>query len=785
MKKLFRCRLSLAVATLLPAFVHAADAVSNATDDQRTTTTLGPVQVKASTPLLGSGLDANKVPNANYVLSRRDLSRTGETSVTGTLENWAGSVNLNSTIGNPNQPDLQFRGFTASPLQGLPQGLAVYQNGMRINESFGDTVNWDLIPMIALDMLNLTSSNPVFGFNALGGAVALEMKTGRTAEGTGAEFSTGSFGRRNVAVENGWRSDNWSSYIALSNMHDDGWRERQPSHGNQLYADLGYDDDINSLHLTINAGRNYLVGTGPTPEALLHLQPRSAPGLNYPAYNRNHMQMFGLQGSRVLSTQWQLQGNLHAREFRQKLLNGNVTDAAACSDAPEWFCSQGNDEQEYHLIDQHGAHVPVSAGGDHPASLDWADTRTRSRGAALMLTRNGPLFGRDNHLLLGASIDRGDTRFGSGAEIGYFDDARNTHGSGLQIDSLGAIRQVGLHTRNLYRSLYTSNTLDLAPTVSLTVGGRYNHADVRLRDQRGDALNGDHRFSRFNPGAGITWRFNPRTTAYLNYAETNRVPTAAELSCADPETPCTLASFFMADPPLEQVVSRTWEAGLRGDTGWAGGHLEWSGSVFRADNRNDILEIASGIPGRGYFQNAGDTRREGIELNSNYRNGRWQLFANYSLVDATYRGPLLLNSPFNPFADDEGQIQVASGDHIPGVPRQRLKLGADVALSQVWSAGISVQAISNQVMFQDQANQTARVPGYSVVGLHSHYRINPRLQLFASISNLFDRRYALYGTWTDASGVPFPQLPDGEIGATRAFGAAPPRTLLAGLKLKL
>ncbi len=779
MKKLLHRRLSLAITALLPSLACAAPPTES------TATELGPVQVRASTPLLGSGLDADKVPNANYVLSRRELARTGETSAVGTLDNWAGSVNLNSTIGNPNQPDLQFRGFTASPLQGLPQGLAVYQNGMRINESFGDTVNWDLIPMIALDMLNLTSSNPVFGFNALGGAVALEMKNGRTAEGTGVEFSFGSFGRRNTAIEHGWRGDAWNSYVAVSNMHDDGWRERQPSHGNQFYADVGYDDDRNSLHLTVNAGRNYLVGTGPTPEALLRLHPRTAPGLNYPAYNRNRMEMFGVQGSHIFSERWQLQGNLHARNFRQDLLNGNVTDAEPCSADPGVFCSQGNDGEEFALIDQHGAYVPVSAGGDYPAELDWANTRTRSRGASLMLTRNGPLFGRDNHLVIGASIDRGDTRFGSGAEIGYFDDARNTHGSGLRVDSLGAIRQVGLHTRNLYRGIYASNTLDLAPSVALTVSGRYNHADVRLRDQRGDALNGDHRFSRFNPGAGLTWRFTPRATAYVNYAESNRVPTAAELSCADPETPCTLASFFMADPPLQQVVSRTWEAGLRGDSHWAGGRVEWSGSVFRADNRNDILEIASGIPGRGYFQNAGDTRRQGIELNSSYRSGQWQVYANYSLVDATYRSPLLLNSPFNPHADADGQIQVQSGDAIPGIPRHRLKLGADLALSTAWSAGLTVQAMSNQVMFQDQANQTARVGGYGVVGLHTRYTLNPRVQLFANVSNLFDRRYALYGTWTDASGVPFPQLPDGEIGATRAYGAAPPRSFTAGIKLAL
>ncbi|WP_204270849.1 hypothetical protein, partial [Escherichia coli] len=81
-----------------------------------------------------------------------------------------------------------------------------------INEAFGDTVNWDLIPMVAMDSMNLTSSNPVFGFNALGGAVALEMKNGRTWQGAAAEASTGSFGRLNASAEIGKRWDDWSIY---------------------------------------------------------------------------------------------------------------------------------------------------------------------------------------------------------------------------------------------------------------------------------------------------------------------------------------------------------------------------------------------------------------------------------------------------------------------------------------------------------------------------------------------------------------------------------------------
>ncbi len=783
--------LSIVVASLIPATALAQRSVGkeqaagkNAKSND--SALQEDIVVSASTPLLGTGLNADKVPNATHVFGRHDLARTGEASLTGTLDNLASSVNLNSTIGNPNQPDLQFRGFTASPLQGLPQGLAVYQNGMRINESFGDTVNWDMIPMAAVDSMNLTSSNPVFGFNALGGAVALQMKNGRTWQGNVAEVSTGSFGRFNATGEVGRRWDDWNAYLAASRFSDSGWRERMPSRGVQVYSDFGYDNGASKLHLTFNAADNYLVGTGPTPEALLERYPRTAPGLNYPASNKNRMYMAGLQGEHDLADQLRLQANLYVRWFRQRLINGNVTDASPCEDDPTIFCSSGTDNDEFPLYDPSGRRVPVTAGGDYPAELDWAHTGTLSRGGSLMLTRNAQLFGHDNHLVIGASHDRGTSTFDAGAEIGTFDLDRVTHGSGLQVDSEGAIRQTRLRTWTQYTGIYLSNTFDIDDHLSLTINGRYNIAGIRLRDRLGGALNGDHRFSRFNPGVGATWRFAAHATAYVNYAETNRVPTAAELSCADPEIPCTMASFFMADPPLYQVVSRTWEGGLRGTASLgAKNSLKWSASLFRTVNINDIIEIASSIPGRGYFQNAARTRRQGIEIGTNYRSERLQLFGNYSLIDATYRSALTLSSPFNPGANDDGEIFVTSGDRIPGIPRHRVKLGADYLVMPGLTAGFSAQAASNQVLFQDQSNQTPRLPGYVVVGVHGSYELLSGLSLFGSVSNLFDRRYSVYGTWTDASGVPFPQLPGGEIGVTRSFGAAPPRAIVVGIKARI
>ena len=130
-----------------------------------------------------------------------------------------------------------------------------------------------------------------------------------------------------------------------------------------------------------------------------------------------------------------------------------------------------------------------------------------------------------------------------------------------------------------------------------------------------DGFNGDHRYSRFNPVIGATLKITPNVTAYGGYAEANRAPTPLELGCADPMRPCLLDNALVGDPPLKQVVSHTYEAGLRGSFGSGSkqGQLNWNLGLFRARNADDIINVASPLPGHQYFQNGGDTLRRGIE----------------------------------------------------------------------------------------------------------------------------------------------------------------------------
>jgi hypothetical protein len=205
----------VALALLASATARAQNPPVPPSDAGTGSFTTGTVEIVSSSPLLGSGIDADKVPNSTRALKSKDLARGGHADLTSTLDEQVGSVNLTTTLGNPNQPDLQFRGFTASPVQGVPQGIAVYQNGVRVNEAFGDTVNWDLIPDFAIDSMNLTSTNPVFGLNALGGAAALDMKTGFTFQKLEFEALDGSFGRRQETAQYGRAWGNWAAYLGV------------------------------------------------------------------------------------------------------------------------------------------------------------------------------------------------------------------------------------------------------------------------------------------------------------------------------------------------------------------------------------------------------------------------------------------------------------------------------------------------------------------------------------------------------------------------------------------
>jgi iron complex outermembrane receptor protein len=277
----------------------------------------------------------------------------------------------------------------------------------------------------------------------------------------------------------------------------------------------------------------------------------------------------------------------------------------------------------------------------------------------------------------------------------------------------------------------------------------------------GAALNGNNRFTHVNPALGATYKLLPTLTAYAGYSTNNRAPTASEIECSDPAQPCLLPSSLAGDPPnLRQVIAHTVEFGLRGRSQMpaAQGRFSWNASVFRTNSSDDIYAIATSVS-TGFFQNIGSTRRQGFEAGLSYQARDWSVYAQYSYVDATFRSPLVLNSPSNPFQDAGGDIQVVPGDRLPLIPLSRVKLGADYSLSPRWSVGGSLVLATDSFYRGDESNQNPQLPGYHVVSLRSSYRLNQCFEIFANVQNLFDERYSTLGLFGDPTGVGAPGVP--------------------------
>ncbi len=453
----------------------------------------------------------------------------------------------------------------------------------------------------------------------------------------------------------------------------------------------------------------------------------------------------------------------------------SAASGSSMSTAMSDFLCFGDDTTR--LFGQNGP-VPLSVlGGSLAGSIDRTNTVAQTIGGTFQAANSDKVFGRDNQFVVGASLDHGNVRFNASSELG-------TIGSDLFITGTGVIiadpvAPVDLKTRNTYYGFYATDTIDLTSRLAVTAGGRFNLAQIRLEDQLGTDLNGSHQFSRFNPVVGATYKLTPNATVYAGYSEANRAPTPVELACSDPARPCLLDNFLVADPALKQVVSRTYEAGIRGQ--FAPGKTDrfsWSFGVFTTDSSDDIIRVASAIAGRGFFQNAGTTRRQGIEASANYRTERWTVFATYSLVDATFRDALTLLSPFNPLAD-AGLITVVPGNRMPGVPRHRFKAGVDYTVQDGWTVGADLVAVSGQFLAGDESNLNPMLPGHWVANLHSTYRVSKEVELFGQVRNVFDKRYYTAGTFFETDAIPFLGLSD-----PRTVSPGAPRAFYAGLRGK-
>ncbi|ANE54967.1 MULTISPECIES: TonB-dependent receptor [Methylomonas] len=737
---------------------------------------LDAVEVVAVTPLQFGGIDVNKIPAHVQTVSADQLQEAQALSLAEYMNRYLGSVNINDAQNNPLQPDVQYRGFSASPLMGLPQGLAVYVNGIRFNEPFGDMVNWDLIPNGAIENMALQpASNPAFGLNALGGSISVNTKTGFSAPGHSFEAQGGSWDRHSEEISSGWNNGTWGYFLDFKYFNEKGWRAHSPSEAKQGFGTLSWRGVKSSLDLSIAGTENTLRGNGALPQQMLAYGRDQV--FTHPDITRNRMLLVSLDGDTWLNDHNQLSGTMYYRRNKIGTYNG---DGSEFDDCGGFMCEEDGVTQ---LEDLNENPIPASdalEGG----TINTSSTLQQSFGFALQDAFDHKIFGRNNHLVGGASFDYGNARYHADTQLGSLTADRGVAGGGVLIEDA----HVRLTTETDHYGVFLTDTYSLTDKLDVTVSGRYNQSHIKLRDHVGEDLNGSHSFDRFNPAAGFTYAVMPELTLFGNYSESSRVPTPMELSCANPNDPCRLPNAFVSDPPLKQVVANTFETGLRGRLkNLLPGYLDWNLALFRTINNDDIIFKSTGGVGSnlGYFDNVGSTLRQGVELglNGNFYE-RWRWSTHYTYIDASFETGFLSSSPNNPMADGNGDIVVQPGDKLPGIPAHQFKFSTDFDIVSAWTLGMDMNYNSSQYLRGDEANLTAKLPAFVVFNLRSEYRFNPNVTLFGRVTNLFDRDYANFGTWgntgdvLDGLGLPGDQQ-------SRFVGVGAPRAAWIGIRLTL
>ncbi len=705
------------------------------------------IDVIAVTPVDGIGLDRDKFPTNAQRIVRADGAEVSDSL----LRSGAGTE-LNNPAGGPLQSDLQFRGFSVSSLLGASQGLALFQDGVRLNEPFGDTIAWSTVPSAAIESIEVTpGANAVFGLNALGGA--LTLRTRSSAQDSSAMLRAGSFGRAEGEIATG--GEQW--FLSASHLRDGGWRDFSPSDATQLFASARWRSGDARLTLA----RSMLTGNGAAPEELLEV--RRAEVFTHPDETRNQTAMLSVTQHRAIRGSLLAQGLGYVRRTRTRTFNGD--------DSPYDHCGGFLCLEDELVRDRSGAPIPLG-GEELDATNNRSQLEQTAFGASVQLDGSGAIAGRANRVLGGISIDGGTARFESSTEIANLNDDRGTSGIG----AYDAASFVELTTRSRTISAFAADILTLTARVTITATARLNHVRMRLDDRIGTALDGDHTFTQAHPSLGAALELAPSVSAFANVGFAGRTPTPVELSCADPEDPCRLPNAFVSDPPLRAVRSRTLEAGLRGTTP----RITWSAAVHHSTSDDDLLFISSGpLRGEGHFANVGKTRRRGLEAAAEGRvANRVQWSASYAFLDATFASAFTVAAPNHPFATGE-EIEVQRGDRLPLVPRHVLKLDANAGVTSRLRAGASVRATSEQYLRGDEGNLAEPLPAYVVADARAEYVLTDRVRLLLDVHNVFDAEYETFGTFGDAEDVLGEEYED----STRFVTPAAPR--LFGLAVAL
>lgn len=790
----------------------------------------GTINVYSATPLPSIGLPLNIIPANIQIATPKAINSQAGVSLADYMNNNMQSVSTTEMAGNPWQPEITFRGFSASPLLGMPQGISTYVDGVRVNEPFGDVTLWDKIPNFAIGGMQLVpGSNPLYGLNTLGGAIAIQTKSGREARGAAVEFEAGSWDRQRYLAQYGGVSKDGSVdyFIGHQTTKEDGWRQFSPSRLNQTFGKVGWQSEKTKLDLSYIGTDNKLVGNGFTPEFLLSGDRDQIH--TSPDWTNNYYHHLALNGSHWVNNDVMISGNAYYRKSNRHTRNGDLYE--------------GGWEDANLFLGTNYAENTVDV--DEVELLGSVMNRTKTKqdniGFTLQAAFNQDLLGKKNQFIAGVGYDYSKIRFNQSRLVNLWEDSElvaspngvvgagdddlgdlgygsldseiftanrafSDAGTGLQ----AADTTTHLKSKQQTYSIFATDTLSLNQQWHVNAGMRYNYTKVNNRDQinptdtGNGTLTADAIYARLNPTLGLTFTPNDKISIFASYSESSRAPTAIELGCSNPARPCLLPAAMADDPPLKQVVAKTYDYGVRGnltDT------VKWNASIYHTMNHRDIQFIRAEQLNHGYFSNVGRTKRQGLDFGLSGQLDQFKWSTSYSYIRATYDNDLELLSPANSSSDSDGVISVKKGDYLASIPKHQLKLRAQYQITPDWSVGANMIGYTKQYIWGNENNShqanslncgftgsadgaacgEGRIKGYTVVNLDSQYNIGKGWSAFAKAINIFDQDYnvsgrlaesmfdasGVYGTESNVRGL-LPGSPRaGWIGVRYEFGGAP------------
>lgn len=704
------------------------------------------IVVTAPTRLAEAPLSLAEIPATVHVMTGEEVQRSRSLNLQDVMQTLPG-VHLNDQQGNSYQFDLSLRGFSGTSVTGVPQGISVFVDGVRVNEPAVEEINFDLLPLDHVERIELIRGpTAIFGRNALAGSINIVTKRGGAEQEISGEMSGGSFGRRKGGGYISGTAGLIDYYVAGSQFDEDGWREQTDSRLSQAFGKLGFRRGGTDITLSYQFQNNRILQAGTLPESVLNVD-RTANFTGGDFFNPN-LHMGVLNVHQRLGAGFSLALNGFARSFETEQFNVSLI-----SENTRLF----ND--------------------------------TFSGGGTVQLTHEGRFWGRKNSLTLGVEGARHDV----GITVSEEQNDRSRQQCRAEAIAAGEDPDDACPEKTLTSVLsdkqdtvgaYIHNTAELGRGLllssdSLFVTGALRadyvrHSIIDSSPEEPGKASGRVSYSRVLPRAGINYNLSDRYGFYLSYSQGFRVPAFLELTCARADSPCIGLQAGVAPDTgflkLSPVRVHNYEVGFRArPLPWLEGNL----ALYRTDVRDDIFSVSDPAELTVFFQNVGNTRRQGIEigLRGIFQN-LLETYVNYTLTRATFRDNIQLASPRTPGTAQ----QVDAGDDIPMTPSHRMNAGLRYHFNKWLSLSLDLSYVGDQFLRGDEANTQAKLDDYVILnaGLDLHWR---RVTGFVKINNLTDNRYETFGTFAPNAKVAGEPI-------ERFLNPAPPINVLVGMSYR-